>query len=254
MAQREKPDYGVDAPGLMRFFLGAGTLALAASLSLARFLHAQNAVALAAIFILAALACYLMGMGCLMLYGSKVTKVVERESLLDQIPWRGDENVLDVGCGRGLMLIGAARRLTSGKAVGVDVWLARDQSANSADGARDNARIEGVGDKVSLETADARSLPFPDGAFDVVLSHWVVHNLAGDDDRARALAEMARVLRAGGHLILSDIAHRDAYFSTLGTLGLTDRRIVYAPLKDAVLKTVSFGSFRPSTIVACKPA
>jgi len=38
--------------------------------------------------------------------------------------------VLDVGCGRGLLLIGAARRLTTGKAVGVDIWQAEDRVGN----------------------------------------------------------------------------------------------------------------------------
>jgi cyclopropane fatty-acyl-phospholipid synthase-like methyltransferase len=43
---------------------------------------------------------------------------------------RGDETVLDVGYGRGLHLIGAAKRLTTGKAPGVDIWQAEDLSGN----------------------------------------------------------------------------------------------------------------------------
>src|SRR5215208_5553655 len=53
---------------------------------------------------------------------SKVGKYRECERLLDSIPWRGDEIVLDVGCGRGLLLVGAAKRLRTGRAVGVDIW------------------------------------------------------------------------------------------------------------------------------------
>ena len=45
---------------------------------------------------------------------AKFAKLKLRESLLDLIPRRGDEIVLDVGCGRGLLLNGAARRLTTG--------------------------------------------------------------------------------------------------------------------------------------------
>ncbi|MBA0085829.1 MAG: 50S ribosomal protein L11 methyltransferase, partial [Acidobacteria bacterium Pan2503] len=57
-----------------------------------------------------------------MLFYSKVGKLALRERLLDKIPWRGDESVLDVGCGRGLLAVGAAKRVSSGTVTGVDVW------------------------------------------------------------------------------------------------------------------------------------
>src|SRR5262245_50202181 len=60
-----------------------------------------------------ALACGLTGLG--MVWYSYFGKLRMRERLLDRVPWRGDERVLDVGCGRGLMLLGAAARLTTGK-------------------------------------------------------------------------------------------------------------------------------------------
>ena len=252
MTQGEKPNYGIDAPGLMRFFFAAGVGALVICLVLVSFFGVQQVWALVVFSIFGLVAAYLIGMGCLMLHYSKVTKVVERDRLLDQIQWNGTEQVLDVGCGRGLMLVGAARRLTTGKAIGVDIWLSKDQSSNTRDGALENARIEGVSKKIEIDTADARSLPFQDSSFDVVMSHWVVHNLESETDRNKALAEMARVLRPDGSLILSDIEHRNAYFEKLAELGLSDRRMVFAPLKDAILGAVSFGSFRPSTIFARK--
>jgi trans-aconitate methyltransferase len=47
-------------------------------------------------------------------------RVWERE--LDRVGLRGDEQLLDLGCGRGAMLIEAAKRLPTGRAVGVDLW------------------------------------------------------------------------------------------------------------------------------------
>jgi cyclopropane fatty-acyl-phospholipid synthase-like methyltransferase len=57
-----------------------------------------------------------------MLWGSKFVKFRLRDKWLNSISWCGDEKVLDIGCGHGLMLIGAAKRLRDGKAIGIDLW------------------------------------------------------------------------------------------------------------------------------------
>ena len=71
--------------------------------------------------------------------------------------------MLDIGCGRGLMLVGAARRLKTGQAVGIDLWRAEDQADNSPPAAQANAHTEGVSDRIRIDTGDARQLPYPDG-------------------------------------------------------------------------------------------
>src|ERR1700685_3498476 len=90
--------------------------------------------------------------------------------LLDELGLRGDEHVLDVGCGRGAVLMLAARRLPAGRAVGADGCPARAQSANSRAAAERNAVAEGARDRVELVDADARDLPFGSASFDVVVS------------------------------------------------------------------------------------
>src|SRR5262245_42436091 len=84
------------------------------------------------------------------LYASRRGKFVVWSRLLDALALRGDERVLDLGCGRGAVLLMAARRLTTGRAVGVDLWRTTDQSGNSPDATRRNARAEGVSDRVEL--------------------------------------------------------------------------------------------------------
>jgi arsenite methyltransferase len=249
-----KLDYGIDAPGLVRFFFSAGTVAAVLFFATHFLLGYSPVWRLLVVFLLAIAAIYLIGMGVLMLYWSKVAKVRQRERTLDLIPWRGDERVLDVGCGRGLMLIGAALRLTTGRATGIDIWDAKDQSANSPQGTRDNAGKAGVLDKIDIQTGDMRKLPFEDSSFDVVVSHWVVHNLADEANRNLALSEMARVLTPGGHLILCDIEHRDAYVVKLKALGLQDCRMFFQPIADTILGALSFGSFRPTTVMGRKTA
>ena len=97
--------------------------------------------------------------------------------LLDELGLRGDEHVLDVGCGRGAVLMLAARRLPAGRAVGADVWRRRDQSGNSRAAAERNAAAEGVRGRVELADADARDLPFASASFDLVVSSLAISNI-----------------------------------------------------------------------------
>ena len=188
-AGSSKPDYGIDAPGIRLGMLIAGVAGLVVAIA-AAWVRASGlagasmgvniSIGLLVLGLLVAI--YGLFMGGYMTYGSRVGKLKARERLLDAVsgvrPWTGDEAVLDVGCGRGLMLIGAASRLhkaMAGTAVGIDLWRAEDQADNTPAAARRNAELEGVSDLVRIDTGDARTLPYEDGSFDVVLSHWVVH-------------------------------------------------------------------------------
>lgn len=146
------------------------------------------------------------------------------DALLDDLALRGDERVLDVGCGRGAVLLAVAARLPAGRATGIDLWRTRDQSGNDERATLANAAAVGVGDRVELHTADITGLPFPDGSFDVVLSSMTVHNLPGVDARRVAVAEAVRVLRPGGRVVIVDIRSTGHYARWLGELGLRDVR------------------------------
>lgn len=132
---------------------------------------------------------------------------VVRQQMLDAIPWRGDEAVLDVGCGSGMLLNGAAARLTSGKALGIDIW-AKHGGGGNLDLLYKQAKAENVADRIAFQEADARKMPFEDGSFDVVLSSWALHHIAlSSQDFGAAVSEMMRVLKPGGQMIVLDIAH-----------------------------------------------
>ena len=141
--------------------------------------------------------------------------------LLDELGLRGDERVLDVGCGRGAVLMLAARRLPDGRAVGADVWRRRDQSGNSRAAAERNAAAEGVRERVELVDADARDLPFASASFDVVVSSLAISNIREAEGRAQALREAVRVLRPGGRLRIVD-DRADHYAALLRDAGCAD--------------------------------
>ena len=157
--------------------------------------------------------------------------------------------MLDVGCGSGLMLIGAARRLTTGKAIGIDLWQAEDQTDNSAAATMENARREGVTKWVRVETGDARALPFLDRSFDMVLSHWALHNLPDESGRALAIGEMLRVLRQNGALVLADIAHFAEYREHLDSRGVTNMFIYTEGIVPSIIGALSGGRFRPQALI-----
>jgi ubiquinone/menaquinone biosynthesis C-methylase UbiE len=185
---------------------------------------------------------YILLMAGGMLFYSLVGKRYIRDQLLRQIPWRGDEDVLDVGCGRGLLLVGAARRLTSGRAVGVDAWMRGAISGNRAEATLRNAALEGVADRVEVKDGDARQLPFADTSFDVVVSNFVIHEMDTQADRDRMLCEIARVLKPGGHLALVDFIFTGQAVRVLRAQGVSDaRRSLVGPLYAWSFALVTFG-------------
>ena len=215
-------NYGIDAPKLVLWFLliGVAGLGLAAALACFQFSWRRFLTWPAA----SIGACFLLEAG-VMLWGSKTGKLLLRDKLLASIPWRGDERVLDVGCGHGLMLIGAAKQLRSGRALGLDLWQKEDQAGNSRAATMQNASLENVANRVELRDGDARKMPFADHEFDVVLSSWALHNIYDRAGREAAVREMARVLKPGGRMIIVDIRHVREYAEVLRQAGFSDVQI-----------------------------
>lgn len=146
-------------------------------------------------------------------------KHVAWRRLLDDLALRGDEDLLDVGCGHGAVLLVAARRLPDGQARGLDLWRSQDQSGNRLEATQANAEADGVAARVVLDTGDMTAMPYPDDRFDVVVSSLAVHNLSDPALRAQALDESLRVLRPGGRLVVVDIRHVGEYAAHLSAVG-----------------------------------
>jgi arsenite methyltransferase len=217
------PDYGLDAPLLVKrmFTRAAWTIAIGLAVYLInRSEYPGPAGTLLAVFCL--IGAGFLGVGGWMIWSSRTGKLQLRERLIDLVELKGDEKVLDAGCGRGLMTIGAAKRLKTGKATGVDVWDATVLSGNSSDAAKLNAKLEGVADKVRFETGDIRKLVYPEKSYDVAMSAVAIHNFRDQEDRAKVVRELWRVLKPGGRILIADIFHVSEYASVLRELGAQD--------------------------------
>src|SRR3984957_9337308 len=207
-AEGTHPDYGLDAPLLVkRMFTRAAwmfAIGVAVFLINRREYPGPAGVVLAVFCVIAA---GFLAVGLYMTWSSRTGKLKLRDELLDSLGLKGEEKVLDAGCGRGLMVVGAAKRLKTGKATGVDVWDATVLSGNSSDSAKAYAKIEGVADKVRLETGDIRKLVYPEKTYDVAMSAMAIHNLGDEESRGKAVREMWRVLKPGGRLLILDVFH-----------------------------------------------
>ena len=151
-------------------------------------------------------------------YATRAGKFVVWDRVLDELRLRGDETVLDLGCGRGAVLLAAAKRLPRGRAIGVDLWRA-DQTDNSQEATLANATLESVADRVEVRTADMTALPLASESVDIIVSSLAIHNIATPAGRRQALDEAVRVLRPGGRLAIADLWETRQHADHLRELG-----------------------------------
>jgi arsenite methyltransferase len=219
--QPSRADYGLDAPRAVRGMFLAGAAFLIAGFAM-RHGTPPGYHDLGVSFTWTG--GYFLFFGSLMFLSSRAGKLRARDALLDRLHLDPSATVLDAGCGHGLLLIGAAHRVPSGRAIGVDIWSQRDQGDNSAAATLANAVAEGVADRVDVRNADIRELPFADATFDAIVSNLVIHNISGRDQRRRAINEFVRVLKPGGQIGIMDLGHVGQYAADLRAAGMSQVR------------------------------
>jgi arsenite methyltransferase len=217
-----KLDYGVDAPAVMRNLFLFGTLCLLFGIFAPSPLHLGPVSLVSQTFLWPA--GFLIAEGLLFLLYVKVGKFRHRDFMLGLHTWRGDENVLDVGCGRGLLLAGAAKRLAAvsgtGHATGIDVWSNVDMGGNSAAATQHNLDLEGVSSFCTLVSQPAQEMSFPDATFDVIVSNLCLHNIYDAPTRRLALQQIVRALKPGGIALISDYKRTGEYAEEFRKSGL----------------------------------
>jgi arsenite methyltransferase len=224
MAISGRPDYGIDAPYVLRNLFLIGAVCLLIGIFAPRVLHVGRVDFIPRPMFLGT-GVLLVIEGLLFLFYVKVGKFHHRDRMLAMHPWSGDEQVLDVGCGRGLLLAGAAKRVNrGGMATGIDIWSTHDMGGNSQAATLHNLELEGVSGRCKLLSIPAQEMTFADGSFDVILSNLCLHNIYNQEVRFRAVQQIARVLKPGGVAILSDYKLTGEYVERLRKEGLTVQR------------------------------
>jgi arsenite methyltransferase len=235
---KQTPDYGLDAGLLVYAMFIVGLAAAIGGWLLVR--TGWHAIAFAV---------QIFGYVCLILASlmytsSRFGKLRARDRLLARLKLRGDEAVLDVGCGHGLLLIAAAKLLPRGHAVGIDLWT-QDQYDNSREATLRNAALERVADRVKVHDGDMRKMPFADRSFDAVVAHFAIHNVLSNEGRRKTIREIVRTLNPGGQVAISDILAVELYADELRKSGMSDVEI----------SRLSYWTFPPArTVTARKPS
>lgn len=242
-----RPNYGIDSPGIITGEAVIGTIALACAVFFPRIFGRDLG------WLEIVVAVEFLALAVSMLVYSKSGKMAIRDALLNSIPWQGDERVLDVGCGCGLLLIGAAHRVPRGSAMGVDRWVPGALTSNGAEAVLRNAAAEKVVARVEVREGDARHLPFPDATYDVVVSNFVVHEVDTREEREQMMREMVRVLRPGGRLALVDFIFTRECVDILCRLGMRDAdRIRIGGWGPSFARALMFGTFQIHLVTGAK--
>jgi arsenite methyltransferase len=213
-----KINYGFDAPVIMRNLIIFGLIIPLIGFVIPYFTNNNILKYISFLIIFIGIILLILG-SSMYIYGIK-GKFKMRDFMLSKITWQGNENVLDIGTGLGIYMIGAAKHLTTGKSIGIDIWRAEDLSGNNIENALKNAELENVSDKIEIKNEDARKLSFEDNTFDVILSMWCVHNIDNKAEEEEACFEIARVLKPNGTALIGEFMPTHDYAKYFEKAGL----------------------------------
>jgi ubiquinone/menaquinone biosynthesis C-methylase UbiE len=135
---------------------------------------------------------------------------------LDHLDGKRQGIALDVGTGNGSLAVMLAMQNESLRVTGVDLW--NPDWEYSIDQCEQNAIRAGVRERVTFERASADDLPFPNDAFDNVVSHFVFHEVTSASDKLDVVQEALRVLKRGGHFSFHDMFFDAALYGSANEL------------------------------------
>ncbi len=234
-------NYGIDDPRLILALALLGGGLFGASLYLGLATQDPSLHVIADIAGVGGVVC--LANATLFAWSGSIGKGMVSRRLLRTLALGGDEWVLDVGCGMGLLLVQSAKRLTTGQVVGIDVWgMHALADGGRYHATRKNVTIEGVGGSIELQQSDPKSLPFVDGSFDVIVSASML-------DRSRdlhridlAIGEMLRVLKPGGRIAIQTRSYAAEIGKVLQEKGMS----------DVTISELHFQVFPPSRTISAR--
>jgi len=211
--------YGIDAPYAVTHLILAGLALMGVGWAM-QFVYpvAMTKIGLMITFFIVGAGWSLLYTAALMVFSSCFSKRHLAKKIIAKLQLQGNESILDIGCGSGLFMIEAAKKLSTGKAIGLDCWVKKDQLKNSPYHTLRNIDRENVYDKTALVTGDMRYLPFKDHYFDVIISNLALHNLSSSQARTKVIEEAVRIVKPGGRILFIDFQYTKEYSTELSKI------------------------------------
>lgn len=138
------------------------------------------------------------------------------DNVLHFLNWDGNGILLDIGCGSGALAIKAAKKFPQALVIGMDYWGNPWDYAQSQ--CETNARLEGVGGRVTFQRGDAAKLNFPDAYFDASVSNFVFHEVHSQPDKEALIREAFRVLKPGAPFAFEDVFFSKRHYPDIDVL------------------------------------
>lgn len=204
-----KSKFGIDAPYIVLGFIISGIICLSIALFMMPFVLHLWGTLLSVLFYF--YGGYFLLNALWMLFSSIWGKGKVFQKMIKRMDIKGDEVVLDLGCGQGWFLTLIAPYLSKGRAIGLDSWQKKDLSRNSRDQVLSNLEKRKLNEKVDILDGDMRKIPLEDESIDVITASLSIHNLSNFDERKKVLAEISRVLKPNGRIVLMDFQKVQEY-------------------------------------------
>jgi cyclopropane fatty-acyl-phospholipid synthase-like methyltransferase len=121
-------------------------------------------------------------------------------------------NILDAGCGLGILCAVSANYFPNASVLGVDLFGSESLPMGSVELAKRNMEVEGIASKVRLLKFDLKTVNLNENEFDLIVSNLVFHNLG--ESRFDAYKNILKYLKPDGHFIFGDLfsGTKDKYF------------------------------------------
>ncbi len=243
VVSRGRVGYGIDEPRTIAELMIAGVLSVGVGLLISAYTaESEPTLAETGLLVGPGVGFLILVVAAALYWSSRLGKFREMTKIVNNIPWGGGEVVLDLGCGRGMATILAAKRLRNGYVVGVDTWSKARISGNDPRSLMANAEAENAEPRVGALRASSAQLPFSDSSFDIILSGVAVHHLVRKGQREALFAELARVLKEGGRVGILDAGNGNEYSRLMNRTGL----------RDIEMHRLRFSSFPPFHVVLAR--
>lgn len=128
------------------------------------------------------------------LYQFAIPRIDTHQTGIDHLQLKGNENILEVGCGDGSVLVNLRRGGHTGKLIGLEINAGMFRESVAA---QKNANLQ---PPIEFIVGSADNLPFPDQSFDSMLAFFMLYHMP---DIQKTLYEWKRVLRDGGTVLVA---------------------------------------------------